>query len=110
MAAQLRQPYSRPLFRKLFPKTRTSRTLEVLSIVKKLGSNPDLVIKPFDKGSRICLMNVFFCINKVEEHQGNPTTYKELSSDPTQTSNPTKLCTHSTLLITPDVPSICTNI
>ena len=52
--------------------------------LKKLGSNPDLVIKPFDKGSRICLVDTSLYINKIEEHLADATTYKKLDADPTQ--------------------------
>ena len=52
--------------------------------LKKLGSNPDLVIKPFDKGSGICLMDTSLYINKIEEHLADATTYKKLDADPTQ--------------------------
>ena len=34
--------------------------------LKKLGSNPDLVIKPFDKRNGICLMVICLYINKIE--------------------------------------------
>ena len=54
------------------------------STLKKFGSNPDQVIKPFDKGSGICLMDVSLYISKIEEHLADPSTYKEVSSDPTQ--------------------------
>ena len=54
------------------------------STLRKLGSNANLVIKPFDKGSEICLLDTTFYINKIEEHLANSTTYKELNSDPTQ--------------------------
>ena len=54
------------------------------STLKKLGSNPDLVIKPFDKGSGICLMDTSLYINKIEEHLADPTTYMEHNTDPTQ--------------------------
>ena len=50
----------------------------------KLGSNPDLVIKLFDKGSGICLMDTSLYINKIEEHLTDATTYKKLDADPTQ--------------------------
>ena len=50
----------------------------------ELGSNADLVIKPFDKGSGICLMDTSFRISKIEEHLADPSTCKELSSDHTQ--------------------------
>ena len=52
--------------------------------LKKLGSNPDLIIKPFDKGSRICHMDTSLYINKIEEHLADATTYKKLDADPTQ--------------------------
>ena len=55
------------------------------STLKNLGSNPELVIKPFDKGSGICLMETSLYISKIAEHLSDPDTYKELNSDPTQT-------------------------
>ena len=64
--------------------TRPSLTSEQRSNLKNLSSNPDLVIKPFDKGSGICLMKTSLYISKIEEHLAGPTTYKELNSDPTQ--------------------------
>ena len=64
--------------------TRPNLTSEQRSTLKNLGSNPDLVIKPFDKGSGICLMDTPLYISKIEEHLSNPTTYKELNSNPTQ--------------------------
>ena len=64
--------------------TRPNLTSQQRSTLKKLGSNPDLVIKPFDKGSGICLMDTSFYISKIEKHLAHPSTYKELSSDPTQ--------------------------
>ena len=45
---------------------------------------PNLVIKPVDKGSGICLMDTSYYISKIEEHLTDPSTYKELNSDPTQ--------------------------
>ena len=41
-------------------------------------------MKPFGKGSGICLMNTSLYISKIEEHLADPSTYNELSSDPTQ--------------------------
>ena len=64
--------------------TRLNLTSEQRSTLKNLGSNPDLVIKPFDKGSGICLMDTSLHISKTEEHLADPTTYNELNSDPTQ--------------------------
>ena len=52
--------------------------------LKKIGSNPDLVIKPFDKGSGICLMDTSLYINKIEEHLTDAITYKKLDANPTQ--------------------------
>ena len=52
--------------------------------LKKLGTNLDLVVKPFDRDSGICLMDTFLYINKIEEHLADPTTYKKLNTDPTQ--------------------------
>ena len=51
--------------------------------LKKLGSNPDLVIKPFDKGSGMYLKDTSLYINKIEEHLADATTYKKLNTDPT---------------------------
>ena len=51
---------------------------------KKLGSNQHLVIKPFNKGSGICLMDTSLYISKIEEPLADLSTYKELSSNPTQ--------------------------
>ena len=51
---------------------------------QKIRPNPGLVIKPFNKGSGICLMDTSLHISKFEEHLANPSTYKELSSDSTQ--------------------------
>ena len=63
---------------------RPNLTSEQRSTLKNLGSNPDLVIKPFDEGSGICLMDTSLYVSKIEEHLADPTTYKELNSDPTQ--------------------------
>ena len=41
-------------------------------------------LKPFNKGSGICLMNTSLYISKIEKHLADPSTYKELSSNPTQ--------------------------
>ena len=54
------------------------------STIKKLGSNPDLIIKLLDKGSGICLIDTLLYISKIEEHPVDPSTFKELSSNPTQ--------------------------
>ena len=68
--------------------------------LKKLGSHPDLAIQPFDKGSGICLMDTSLYINKIEEHLADPTTYKEVNTNPTETIRNDVLCTfdylHST--------------
>ena len=64
--------------------TRPNLTSEQRSTLKNLGSNPDLVIKPFEKGSRICLMDTPLYISKIEEHLPDPTTYKELNFNQTQ--------------------------
>ena len=64
--------------------TRPNLTSQQRSTLKKLGSNPDLVIKLFHKGNGICLMDTSLYISKIEEHLADPSTYKELSSDPTQ--------------------------
>ena len=63
---------------------RPNLTSQQRSTLKKLGSNPDLVIKPFDNGSGICLMDTSLYISKIEEHLADSSTYKELNSDPTQ--------------------------
>ena len=47
-------------------------------------SNPDLVIKLFNKGSGICLIDTLFHISKIEEHPVDPSNFKGLSSNPTQ--------------------------
>ena len=52
--------------------------------LKKLGFNPELVIKPFDKGSGIYLKDTSLYINKIEEHLADATTYKKLNIDPTK--------------------------
>ena len=52
------------------------------STLKNLGPNPDLVIKPFDKSSGICLMDTPLYISKIEEPLSDATTYKQLNSDP----------------------------
>ena len=64
--------------------TRPNFTSQQRSTLKKLGSNPDLVIKPFDKGSGICLMDTSLYISKIEEHLADLLTYKELNSSSTQ--------------------------
>ena len=64
--------------------TKTKLTSQQSSTLQKLGCNADLVIKPFDKDSRICLTDTSLYINKIEEHLANTTTYKELNTDPTQ--------------------------
>ena len=53
---------------------RPNLTSEQRSTLKNLGSNPDLVIKPFDKGSGICLMDTPLYISKIEEPLSDPTT------------------------------------
>ena len=63
---------------------RPSLTSQQRFTLTKLGSNPDLVTKPFDKGSGICLMDTSLYINKIEEHLADATTYKKLDADPTQ--------------------------
>ena len=103
--------------------TRPNLISQQRSALQKLDSNADLVFKPFDKGSGICLMDTSLYINKIEEHLANSTTYKKLNSDPTQAIRndvlstldylhithriddqtrhhliPTKSCTYSTLL------------
>ena len=65
--------------------TRPNFISEQWSTHKNLGSNPDLVIKPFNKGIAICLKNNSLYISTIEEHLANPTTYKELNSNPNQT-------------------------
>ena len=50
----------------------------------KPRSNPDLVIKPFDKGSEICLIDTSLYISKTEDRLADPSTYKEHSSNSTQ--------------------------
>ena len=52
--------------------------------LKNLGTNLDLLIKPFDRDSRICVIKTFLYINKTEEHLADATTYKKLNTDPTQ--------------------------
>ena len=64
--------------------TRPNLTSQQRSTLKKLGSNPDLVIKLFHKGNGICLMDTSLYISKIEEHLADPSTYKELGSDLTQ--------------------------
>ena len=64
--------------------TRPNITSQQRSTLKKLGSNPDLVIKPFDKGIGICLMDTSLYISKIEEHLADHFTYKGLSSNPPQ--------------------------
>ena len=64
--------------------TRPNLTPQQRSTLKKVGSNPDLVIKPFGKGSGICLMDTSLYINKIEEHFADTTKYKELDTDPSQ--------------------------
>ena len=64
--------------------TKTKLTSQQSTTLQKLGCNADLVIKPFDKGSRICLTDTSLYINKIEEHLANTTIYKELNTDPTQ--------------------------
>ena len=61
--------------------TRPNLTSQQRSTLKKLGSNPDLVIKPFNG---ICFMDTSLYISKIEEHLAHPSRYKELSSDQTQ--------------------------
>ena len=68
--------------------------------LKNLGSNPDLVIQPFDKGSGICLMDTSLYINKIEEHLADPTTYKEFNTNPTEAIRNDVLCTFDYLLST----------
>ena len=63
---------------------KTKLTSQQSTTLQKLGCNADLVIKPFDKDSRICLTDTSLYINKIEEHLANTTTYKELNTDPTQ--------------------------
>ena len=63
--------------------TRPNLTSQKKSTLKKVGLNPDLVIKPFNKVSGICLMDTLY-ISKIEEHLAYPSSYKELSSNPTQ--------------------------
>ena len=63
---------------------RPNLTLQQRSTLRKLGSNVNLVIEPFDKGSGICLMDTSLYINKIEQHLADITTYKELDTDPTQ--------------------------
>lgn len=52
--------------------------------LRKLGSNPDFAIKPFDKGSGICLKDTSLYINNIEEKLANVTIYKELDTNPIQ--------------------------
>ena len=68
--------------------------------LKNLGSNPDLLIQPFDKGSGICLMDTSLYINKIEEHLADPTTYKEFNTNPTKAIRNDVLCTFDYLLST----------
>ena len=63
--------------------TRPKLTSQQRSTIKKLGSNPDLIIKTFDKGSKIHLRDISLCINKIEEHLADATTYKKLNTNPT---------------------------
>ena len=51
--------------------------------LKKLGSNTDIVIKPFDRSSGICHVDTSLYINKIEEHLADATTYKKLDADRT---------------------------
>ena len=63
---------------------RPNLTSQQRSTLKKLGSNPDLVIKPFDKEIGICIMDTSLYITKTEEHLADPSTYKEHNSDATK--------------------------
>ena len=51
--------------------------------LKKLGSNTDIVIKPFDRSSGTCHVDTSLYINKIEEHLADATTYKKLDADRT---------------------------
>ena len=64
--------------------TRPNLVSQQRSTITKLGSNPHLVIKPFYKGSWMCLMDTFIYISKIEDHLADPSTYKELNSDTTE--------------------------
>ena len=52
------------------------------STIQKIASNPDLVIKPFDKGSGICLTDTY--TSEMEKHIADPSTLNELDYNPTQ--------------------------
>ena len=58
-------------------------TLQKTSTLKKLGSNSNLVIKPFNKGSRQCLIDTSLHISKIEKNLVDHSTYIELNFDPT---------------------------
>ena len=73
-----------PLYKHHQHTRRSNLTSQQRSTLRNIGSNPDLLIKYFGKGNKICLMDTFFYINKIEEQQAGPTTYKELNTDPTQ--------------------------
>ena len=64
--------------------TRRNLVSQQSSTIRKLGSNQPLVIKPFDKGSWICLMDTFIYISKIEDHLADPSTCKKLNFHPTQ--------------------------
>ena len=64
--------------------TRPNLTLQKRFTLKKLSSNSDLFMKPFDKGSGICLMDTSIYISKIKEHLADPSTYKQLSSEPNE--------------------------
>lgn len=52
--------------------------------LKELQSNNSIIIKPFDKGGGICVMDTEQYINKIFLHLNDSSTYKKLKYDPTQ--------------------------
>ena len=80
--------------------TKNKLTSQQSTTLQKLGCNADLVIKPFDKDSGICLKDTSLYINKIEEHLPDTITHKELNTDPTQAIRNDALCTLGYLHIT----------
>ena len=80
--------------------TKNKLTLQQSTTLQKLGCNADLVIKPFDKDSGICLKDTSLYINKIEEHLPDTITHKEHNTDPTQAIRNDALCTLGYLHIT----------
>ena len=85
---------------------KTNLTPQQKYTLKKLGSNPDLVIKPFNKESGICLVDKSLYIRKIEEHLTDPSTYKEINSNPTQAIRNDVLSTLSYLYSTHGIDDV----